>query len=184
VNDTLREAEAKMRKALAHARGEFGTVRTGRASPALVERLMVTAYGQELPLQQLAGFQVPEARMLMITPYDRGNLGAVERAIQNSDLGLNPSSDGHTIRLVFPPLTQERRKELVKRVKHMAEEGRVAVRNARRDGRKHLDSMEKSGEISSDDLGRAEKELDRLTRLVEADIDKALADKEQELLEV
>ncbi|MEA3218469.1 MAG: ribosome recycling factor, partial [Acidimicrobiia bacterium] len=138
VNDILHEADAKMRKALTHARSEFATVRTGRAAPALVERLPVAAYGQEMSLQQLAGFQVPEARLLVITPYDRANLGAIEKAIQNSDLGLNPSNDGHSIRLGFPVLTQERRKELVKRVKHMAEEGRVAVRNARRDGRKHL----------------------------------------------
>ena len=132
-------------------RSEFATVRTGRASPALVERLSVLAYGQEMPLQQLAGFQVPEARLLLITPYDRANLGPIEKAIQHSDLGLNPSNDGHSIRLAFPPLTQERRKELVKRVKHMAEDGRVAVRNARRDGRKHLDGLEKGGVISSDE---------------------------------
>jgi ribosome recycling factor len=184
IDEILRDAEAKMRKALTHARTEFATVRTGRASPALVERLPVEAYGQEMPLQQVAGFQVPEARTLLITPYDRRNLGPIEKAIQHSDLGLNPSNDGHTIRLAFPPLTQERRKELVKRVKHMAEEGRVAVRNARRDGRKQLDNLEKDGVISSDDVGRAEKELDRRTHAVEGDIDKALAEKEQELLEV
>jgi ribosome recycling factor len=184
VAQVLAEAETKMRKALAHARSEFATVRTGRAAPALVERLMVSAYGQEMPLQQLAGFQVPEARLLLITPYDRTNLGAIEKAIQHSELGLNPSNDGHSIRLAFPPLTQERRKELVKRVKHMAEEGRVAVRNARRDGRKHLDALEKGGELSSDDVGRAGRDLDKLTHNVEADIDKALADKEHELLEV
>jgi ribosome recycling factor len=184
VNDILHDADAKMRKALTHARSEFATVRTGRASPALVERLSVTAYGQEMSLQQLAGFQVPEARLLVITPYDRANVGAIEKAIQNSDLGLNPSNDGHSIRLAFPVLTQERRKELVKRVKHMAEEGRVAVRNARRDGRKHLESLEKNGELSSDDVNRAHKELDKLTHVIEADIDKALADKEHELLEV
>jgi len=184
VDEILREAEAKMRKALSHARSEFATVRTGRAAPALVERLSVSAYGQELPLQQLAGFQVPEARTLLITPYDRSNLGPIEKAIQHSDLGLNPSNDGHSIRLAFPPLTQERRKELVKRVKHMAEEGRVAVRNARRDGRKHLDGLEKNGVISNDEVGRAGKELDRRTHAVESDIDNALAEKEQELLEV
>jgi ribosome recycling factor len=122
--------------------------------------------------------------MLLITPYDRANLGPIEKAIQHSELGLNPSNDGHSIRLAFPPLTQERRKELVKRVKHMAEEGRVAVRNARRDGRKHLDALEKNGELSSDDVGRAGRDLDKLTHSIEADIDKALADKEQELLEV
>lgn len=184
IDEILREADAKMRKAVVHARSEFATVRTGRASPALVERLVVSAYGQEMPLQQLAGFQVPEARTLLITPYDRANLGPIEKAIQHSDLGLNPSNDGHSIRLAFPPLTQERRKELVKRVKHMAEDGRVAVRNARRDGRKHLDGLEKGGVISTDELGRATKDLDRRTHAIEGDIDKALAEKEQELLEV
>jgi ribosome recycling factor len=184
TDEVLREAEAKMRKAVTHARSEFATVRTGRASPALVERLVVVAYGQEMHLQEVAGFQVPEARTLLITPYDRANLGPIEKAIQHSDLGLNPSNDGHSIRLAFPPLTQERRKELVKRVKHMAEDGRVAVRNARRDGRKHLDGLEKGGVISTDELGRATKDLDRRTHAIEGDIDKALAEKEQELLEV
>ena len=173
-----------MRKAAGHARAEFGSVRTGRAAPALVEKLMVTAYGQDLPLQQLAGFQVPEARTLLISPYDRTTLGAIEKAIQQSGLGLNPSNDGHTIRLAFPPLTQERRKDLVKRVKHMAEEGRVAIRNTRRDARKELDALEKAGDIAGDELSRAEKELDKLTHAHEADVDKALTEKEQELLEV
>ena len=120
----------------------------------------------------------------MITPYDRVNLGPIEKAIQHSDLGLNPSNDGHTIRLAFPPLTTERRKEFVKRVKGMAEDGRVAVRSARRDGRKELEGLEKAGEISTDDLSRAEKELDKLTHGIESEIDKSLAEKEQELLEV
>jgi ribosome recycling factor len=180
----LADTTERMRKAVTHAKSEFSSVRTGRASPALVEKLQVNAYGQEMPLQQLAGFQVPEARMLLITPYDRATLGAIEKAIMNSDLGLNPSNDGNSIRLVFPPLTQERRKELVKRVKHMAEEGKVAVRNARRDARKHLDQMERDGAITSDEHTRAEKELDRLTHEQEAGIDKALSEKEQELLDV
>lgn len=173
-----------MHKAVQHARGEFASVRTGRASPALVEKLIVHAYGQDMPLQQIAGFQVPEARLLLISPYDRANIGPIEKAIQNSDLGLNPSNDGVSLRLSFPPLTQERRKDLVKRVKGMAEEGRVAVRNARRDARKSLEGLAKAGTISDDDVTRAEKELDRLTHANEGDIDKSLADKEQELLEV
>ena len=184
VAGILSEAESRMGKAVAHARSEFSSVRTGRASPALVEKLTAHAYGQDLPIQQLAGFQVPEARLLMITPYDRANLGPIEKAIQHSDLGLNPSNDGVTIRLAFPPLTQERRKELVKRVKGMAEDGRLAVRSARREARKNLESLAKSGAISDDDVTRAEKELDRLTHAHEAGIDKSLADKEQELLEV
>ncbi len=174
----------KMRKAVSHAKGEFASVRTGRASPSLVEKLPVLAYGQEMPLQQLAGFSVPEARQLLITPYDRSTLGPIEKAIQNSDLGLNPSNDGVSIRLNFPPLTQDRRKELVKRVKHMAEEGKVAIRAIRREGRKELESAEKAGDMSSDELNRAEKELDKVTHAIEADIDKALHEKEQELLEV
>jgi len=184
TGEILETSADKMRKAVVHARSEFGSIRTGRAAPALVEKLMVTAYGQDMPLQQLAGFQVPEARQLLITPYDRANMGAIEKAIQNSDLGLNPSNDGHSIRLNFPPLTQDRRKDLVKRVRAMAEDGKVAIRGIRHKGRKDLESLEKAGEISSDDLGRAEKELDKLTHSHEAEIDKALAEKEQELLEV
>jgi ribosome recycling factor len=184
IDGILGESRDRMQKVVAHTRSEFATVRTGRAAPALVEKIVVHAYGQDLPLQQLAGFQVPEARMLLVSPYDRSLMGAIEKAIFNSDLGINPSNDGHTLRLVFPPLTQERRKELVKRVKSMAEDGRVAVRNARRDARKHLDALEKDGAISTDERGRAEKELDRLTHDQEADIDRGLADKEQELLEV
>jgi ribosome recycling factor len=178
----LSEAADKMRKAVEHARGEFASVRTGRAAPALVEKIVVDYYGSEVPLQQLAGFQVPEARMLVISPYDKGSLGAIEKAIQHSDLGLNPSNDGAVIRLAFPQLTAERRKELVKVVKGMAEEGRVSIRNLRRSARHELDQL--AGELPEDDISRAEKELDRLTHAHEAEIDKALDQKEQELLEV
>lgn len=184
IGTILDGAADRMKKAVVHARAEFGSIRTGRAAPALVEKLTVTAYGQDMPLQQLAGFQVPEARQLIITPYDRANMGPIEKAILNSDLGLNPSNDGHSIRLVFPPLTQERRKELVKRVRGMAEEGKVAIRGIRHKGRKDLENLEKAGEISTDDLSRAEKELDKLTHASEADIDVALHEKEKELLEV
>ncbi|MFN0026523.1 MAG: ribosome recycling factor [Acidimicrobiales bacterium] len=184
ASEILAASADRMSKAVTHARAEFGSVRTGRAAPALVEKLTVVAYGQEMPLQQLAGFQVPEARQLLITPFDRTTMGAIEKAILNSDLGLNPSNDGHTIRLVFPPLTQERRKELVKKVKGMAEEGKIAIRGIRHKGRKDLDALEKAGELSTDQVGRAEKELDKLTHSSEADIDKALQEKEQELLEV
>ncbi len=184
VPNVLSEAESRMARVVSHARNDFSSVRTGRASPALVEKLTVHAYGQDLPLQQLAGFQVPEARLLLISPYDKANLGPIEKAIQNSDLGLNPSNDGVTIRLAFPPLTQERRKDLVKRVKSMAEDGRVGVRSARRDARKALEALAKAGVATDDDVTRAEKDLDRLTHANEADIDKSLADKEQELLEV
>jgi ribosome recycling factor len=179
----LAEADDKMTRAVAHARSEFSGVRTGRATPALVEKMPVDYYGTEVPLQQLAGFTVPEARQLLITPYDKGAMGAIEKAIQNSDLGLNPSNDGVSIRLNFPPLTQERRKELVKLVRHMAEEGKVALRNLRRAARHELEALEKDGELSSDELKRAEKELDRAIHGHEAEIDTALQTKEQELLE-
>jgi ribosome recycling factor len=179
----LAETSEKMDKAVAHARSEFASVRTGRAAPALVEKLMVDYYGTEVPLRQLAGVTVPEARQLLITPYDKGSMAAIEKAIQHSDLGLTPSNDGVAIRLTFPPLTQERRKELVKLVKHMAEEGKVALRNLRRAARHELEALEKGGELSSDELARAEKELDKIIHAHEASIDQALAAKEQELLE-
>jgi ribosome recycling factor len=184
VEVILDETTDKMHKAVAHARHEFSTIRTGRASPVLVEKLPVDYYGSETPLQQLARFSVPEARMLVIAPFDKGSMAAIEKAIRHSDLGLNPSNDGTVIRLAFPPLTEERRRELVKRVKHMAEEGKVAVRNLRRAARHDLEALERDGDVSEDDLGRAEKELDRITHTQEADIDRALDDKERELLEV
>jgi len=179
----LDDARERMSRAVVHTRADFSNIRTGRAAPALVEKLPVEYYGSEVPLQQLAGFSVPEARMLVITPYDKGAMSAIEKAIQRSDLGLNPSNDGHSIRLSFPPLTTERRKEFVKVVKGMAEDGRVTVRNVRRSGRHDLEAMQKDGELSEDDLARAEKELDKLTQAAEAEIDAALGHKEQELLE-
>src|SRR3954452_1882091 len=155
IDDILSDTREKMHKAVEHTHAEFGGVRTGRASPAFVEKLTVDYYGSEVPLQQLAGFTVPEARMLVIQPYDKNAIKAIEKAIQHSDLGINPSNDGAVIRLTFPQLTQERRKELVKVVKHKAEEGRVAVRNVRRTGRHELEALERDGEISSDELERA-----------------------------
>jgi ribosome recycling factor len=180
----LEEVDEKMARAVARARQEFASIRTGRAAPALVERITVEAYGEEMPMQQLASFNVPEARQLLITPFDKANVGAIEKAIQLSDLGLNPSNDGTSIRLSFPPLTEERRKDMVKIVRQMAEDGRVAVRNARRDARKDLENAEKDGDMSADDLQRAEKDLDKRTHAREAEIDSALEQKETELLEV
>ncbi len=179
----LTDAAEKMEKAVVHARQAFASIRTGRASPTLVERLPVDYYGSEVPLQQIAGFTVPEARQLLITPYDKGAIGAIEKAIQQSDLGLNPSNDGVSIRLSFPPLTQERRKDLVKVVKQMAEDGRISLRNHRRTARQELEALEKDAELSTDELARTEKELDKLTHGHEAMIDEALATKERELLE-
>jgi ribosome recycling factor len=184
TDEALLDAMERMGLAVEHTQGQFSTVRTGRATPALVEKLLVHYYGAEVPLQQLAGFSVPEARLLVVKPHDRGSMAAIERAIRDSDLGVNPNNDGVVIRLNFPPLTEERRREYVKVVKHMAEEGRVAVRNVRRDTRKHLEHAEKDGEISADDLERAEKELEKITHEHVEEIDKALARKEHELLEV
>jgi len=183
IADVLSGSKEKMAKAVEHTRSEFASVRTGRATPALVEKLPVDYYGTEVPLQQLAGFSVPEARTLVVNPYDRNAVGAVEKAIRNSDLGVNPSSDGTVIRLVFPPLTADRRKDFVKVVKHMAEEGRVAVRNLRRSARHDLEALEQEGHVSADEVDRAAKELDRLTASSVADIDTALEHKEHELLE-
>lgn len=180
----LSEADDKMQKAVVHAKSEFANVRTGRASSSLIEKLPVEYYGAEVPLQQVAGFSVPEARMLVVSPFDKGSMGAIEKAIRNSDLGLNPSNDGNVIRLIFPSLTEERRKELVRRVRHQGEEGKVAIRNLRRQARHEFDGLLKDGDISEDELTRAEKELDRLTHAHEAEIDAALQHKEQELLEV
>jgi ribosome recycling factor len=184
TDDALLEAIDKMEKAVEHTTGQFSTVRTGRASPIFVEKLMVDYYGSDVPLQQLAGFSVPEARLLVVKPHDRTAMTAIEKAIRDSDLGINPSNDGVVIRLSFPLLTEERRKEYVKVVKHMAEDGRVAVRNVRRDARKHLEHAQKEGDISTDELDRAEKELEKITHEHVEEIDKALARKEHELLEV
>ena len=178
------EAGGRMDSAVQHTRQQFATVRTGRASPALFERFLVDYYGTEVPLQQLANFSVPEAQMLVISPYDKGSIAAIERAIIQGDLGLNPSNDGNVVRLMFPPLTEERRRELVKVVKQMAEEGRVAIRNTRRSGRNEIDQLSKGGDVSEDIAARAEKELDHLTHDHEQLINDALGIKEQELLEI
>ena len=184
IEDTLLEAMDKMDTAVEHTQAQFGTVRTGRASPALVDRITVDYYGAPVPLQQLASISVPEARQLLIKPHDRTTLESIEKAIRESDLGVNPSNDGISIRLSLPQLTEERRKEYVKVVKNMAEDGRIVVRNARRDARKAMEAEEKAGDISEDDLERAEKELDKVTSEHVDKIDGALGRKEHELLEV
>ncbi len=180
----LEEAREKMAKASDHVRAEFANVRTGRATPALVEGLSVDYYGQHVPLRQLASFSVPDAMLLVISPFDKSSLGAIEKAIQTSDLGINPTNDGVVIRLAFPPLTEERRKELVKVVRHKAEEGRVAVRNVRRSSRHELEALEKDGSLSSDELERVEKDLEKITHEQIQGIDQLLAHKERELLSV
>jgi len=188
-DDTLIEAvvedtKSRMAKAVSHAQADFAGVRSGRANSGLVENLKVDYYGSEVPLKQLAGFNVPEARLLVISPFDKSSMKAIEKAIQNSDLGLNPSNDGVVIRLTFPQLTAERRKDLVKLIKHKAEEARVAIRNLRRAGRHDLEALERDGDISSDELERAEKDMERLTAEHIAEIDRLVQHKEAELLEV
>jgi len=183
VGAALADARDQMAKAVAHTQQEFSGVRTGRAAPGLIENLKIDYYGAETPLRQLAGINAPEARLLVVTPYDKSSLAAIEKAIQHSDLGINPSNDGAVIRLSFPQLTGERRKELVKVVHHKAEDGRIAVRNARRGVRKDLEGLEKDGEISSDELERAEKDLEKVTHDYVAEIDRMLQHKERELLE-
>ena len=184
IDETLLEAMDKMDKAVEHTQAQFATVRTGRATPSLVERITVEYYGAPVPLQQIASISVPEARQLLIKPHDRSSLEAVEKAIRDSDLGVAPNNDGIAIRISLPQLTEERRREYVKVVKHMAEEGRIAVRGARRDARKSMETAEKDGEISADELERAEKELEKVTHEHVEHIDAAVGRKEQELLEV
>ena len=179
----LEDADEKMHKAVVHARAEFASIRTGRAAPSLVEKLPVEYYGATVPLQQMASFSVPEARLLVISPFDKGAVSAIEKSIREANLGLNPSNDGAAIRLAFPPLTEERRKEFVRMVRSKAEDGRNNVRGARRDSRKDLEGLKKDGDISDDDLRRAEAELDKLTKRFEAEIDAALEQKTTELLE-
>ena len=184
IEDVLLEAIDKMERAVEHVQSQFSTVRTGRANAALDDRIVVEYYGSPVPLQQLAAFQVPEARTLVVKPHDKGAIAAIEKAIRESDLGLQPSNDGSIIRLTIPVLTEERRKEYVKVVKNMTEDGRIAVRNIRRDARKQLETSEKNSEMSKDELERAEKDLDKHTQDHVDLIEKALARKEQELLEV
>jgi ribosome recycling factor len=184
ADEIINDASERMSRAVEHAQSDFSSVRTGRATPALVEKLRVNYYGTEVPLQQLAGFSIPEARVLVVQPYDKTALAAVEKAIQMSDLGINPGNDGEKIRLVFPPLTTERRQELVKVVKQMAEDGKISIRNLRRSARHDLEAMQKDGDISEDDLDRYERSLDKLTSAKTDDIDRAFRAKETELLEV
>ncbi len=184
IEETLLEAMDKMDKAVQHVQSQFTTVRTGRATPSLVDRIVVEYYGSMVPLQQLAAVQVPEPRQLIIKPHDRATLGPIEKAIRDSDLGMSPSNDGVIIRLSIPALTEQRRKEYVKIVKTLAEDGRIALRNVRRDARKHLEAAEKASVISADELERAEKDMDKITHDHVELIDKAFSRKEAELLEV
>lgn len=184
VATALASAEDKMDKALGVLKDELAGIRTGRATPALLRRVIVDYYGTPVPIQQLASFSVPEPRTLVITPYDRNGIAALEKAIMSSDLGITPGNDGAVIRLSFPPLTEERRKELIKLVHHRGEEGRVAVRNIRRHSKEELEKLEREGAISEDDLVRSEKELQKLTDRHIADIDEVVSHKDAELKEI
>jgi ribosome recycling factor len=184
IDDLLADARERMGKSVEATNQEFNTVRTGRASPALLDRISVDYYGTQTPLKQLATISAPEPRLLTIQPYDKSSIKAIEKAIDTSDLGLHPSDDGNLIRLTIPELTEERRKDLVKQVRHIAEEGRVAIRNVRRDVMHDLRELKQEGEAGSDDEHRAEVELQKLTDSRIGELDTLLKGKEAEILEV
>ncbi|MDP9822603.1 ribosome recycling factor [Nocardioides massiliensis] len=184
INETLREAEQKMGKAVEVTREDFAAIRAGRAHPSMFAKLTADYYGTPTPIQQLASFTAPEARVILIQPYDIGAMNALEKAIRESDLGVNPSNDGKVLRCVFPELTEERRKEYIKVARAKAEEGRVAVRNIRRTAKQAMDKAEKDGDVGQDDVTGAEKKLDATTKKHTDEIDDMLKKKEAELLEV
>ncbi len=184
IDDTLFEAEEKMDKAVGVAREDFATIRAGRASAGLFAKIVVDYYGAPTPVQQLASFQVPEPRMALITPYDKGSTGAIEKSIRDSDLGVNPTNDGNVIRVVFPQLTEERRRDMIKVARSKAEEAKVSIRAIRRHAKDGLDKLVKDGESGEDDVARAEKELEKTTHGYVERVDELLRAKETELLEV
>ena len=184
IDDTLLEAEEKMSKAIDVAKEDFGSIRTGRANAAMFHKIMVDYYGAPTPLQQLASFQIPEARSVLITPFDRGAMSEIEKALRNSDLGVNPGNDGNVIRIVLPQLTEERRKDYIKLARTKAEDARVSLRNVRRRAKEELDRIVKDGEAGEDEVGRAEKELEATTKKYVETVDELLKNKEAELLAV
>jgi ribosome recycling factor len=184
IDETMLETEEKMEKAVHVVREDLASVRTGRATPHMFAKVVVDYYGAMTPVNQLASFHLPEPRMAVITPYDKSSLNAIEKAIRDSDLGVNPTNDGNIIRVVFPQLTEERRKDLIKVARHKAEEGRVSIRNVRRHAKDSLDKLVKDGEVGEDDVVRAEKDLEKLTHTYVEQVDDALRAKEAELLEV
>ncbi|HEX3897670.1 MAG TPA: ribosome recycling factor [Mycobacteriales bacterium] len=184
IDETMFEAEEKMEKAVTVFRDDLGTIRTGRATPTMFSKIIVDYYGTPTPVNQLASFNVPEPRMAVISPYDKGSLTAIEKAIRDSDLGVNPTSDGSIIRVVFPQLTEERRRDLIKVARGKAEDSRVSIRNIRRHAKETLDKLSKDGEVGEDEVVRAEKELEKTTQGYVAAVDEALQIKESELLEV
>ena len=184
INDILNEADGKMDKSVEAAREEFAAIRAGRANPSMFNKILVDYYGTPTPLQQLASFTAQDARVILIQPYDIGAMNNIEKAIRDSDLGVNPSNDGKVLRAAFPELTEERRKEYIKVARTKAEDGRVAVRNLRRTAKQHLERLEKDGEVGKDDVTGAEKRLDGMTKKHTDEIDEMLKNKEAELLEV
>jgi ribosome recycling factor len=184
IEETLFDAEEKMEKAVSVAKEEFAGIRTGRAHPAMFGKITAEYYGTQTPVNQLASFHIPEPRMVVIQPFDKSSLGSIEKAIRNSDLGVNPSNDGVIIRVVFPELSEERRREYVKIAHRKAEDGRVAIRNIRRHSKDALDKLAKNGDAGEDDVRRAERELDDLTHTYVTQVDELLKHKEAELLEV
>lgn len=184
IDETLREADTKMSKAVEHAREEFAAIRTGRAHPAMFAQITADYYGQPTPIQQLAGFTVPEPRTVIINPYDIGAKAAIEKAIRDSDLGVNPTDDGKVLRVSMPELTEDRRKEYVKLARTKAEDGRIAVRTLRRTAKQAMDKAEKDGEVGKDEVTGAEKRLDALTKKHVDHVDELLKNKEAELLEI
>jgi ribosome recycling factor len=184
IDDTLLEAEEKMERAIEHAKEEFATIRTGRASAAMFGKIHIDYYGTPTPLPQMASIAVPEPRMVIIKPYDVSQLSAMEKAIRDSDLGVNPSNDGVIIRIVLPQLTEERRREYIKVARHKAEDARISIRNVRRHTKDELDRLVKDGESGEDEVNRAEKVLEVVTRRYVDQVDEVLKHKESELLEV
>ena len=184
IDETLFEAEEKMESAVEHAKEEFAAIRTGRATPAMFSKIVVDYYGAPTPVTQMASVGVPEPRMVIVKPYDASQLGAIERAIRDSDLGVNPNNEGTQLRIHLPQMTEERRREMIKVARHKAEEGRVAIRNVRRKAKEQLDRLVKDGESGEDDVRRAEKELDDVTHKYVAGVDELVKHKEAELLEV
>jgi ribosome recycling factor len=184
IDETLFEAEEKMDKAVSVAKEDFGNIRTGRVHPGIFSRVTAEYYGAPTPLNQLASFHVPEPRMIVVQPFDKGSLASIEKAIRNSDLGVNPSNDGVIIRVVFPELTEERRREYIKTARSKAEDSRVSIRNIRRHAKDELDKLVKNSEAGEDEGRRAERELQELTNTYIAKVDDLLKHKEDELLEV
>jgi ribosome recycling factor len=184
IEETLFEAEEKMERAVEFAKEEFATIRTGRASPAMFGRIVIDYYGVPTPIPQMASINIPEPRMVLIKPHDPSQLRAMEKAIRDSDLGVNPNNEGTQLRIVLPPMTEERRREMIKVARHKGEEAKVAIRNVRRKGKEELDRLVKDGEVGEDEGRRAEKELDDLTQRFVASVDEVLRHKETELLEV